>query len=66
LRDRLDASEGHTAELRAELDTAEQGRREAQEARDAADTRADAMDRERAERAAWPLWRRLREAMAGR
>jgi hypothetical protein len=44
----------------------EQARREARKAREAADARAAAMERERVERAAWPLWRRLREAMARR
>jgi hypothetical protein len=57
MRDRLDASEGRAAELRATLDVAEQARRGAQDAREAADARAVAMDRERAERATWPLWR---------
>jgi hypothetical protein len=38
-------------------EVAEQARRGAQDAREAADARAVAMDRERAERATWPLWR---------
>jgi hypothetical protein len=66
LRTRLDASEGHATKLRTALDAAERARREAQEARDAADARTAALERTEAERAAWPLWRRLRAAMVGR